>query len=521
MKTLVQMQQDELRAGPGMVDAREMLRLELLTSLEKFVKTFFKQQYGRTFQVNSHHKKIFEALQDVVDGKCKRLIINIAPRFSKTEVVVKGFIPWAFALNPKCKFMQLSYSDALVKDNAETVKSVMSLDLYKDLFPGSAPISEKGGSSYWKTKSGGEIYSASTYSQVTGRGAGAMDLTEADLAGLPDPFEGFDEKTRDVMDMIGARLNIFNGAIILDDPLKAGDADSDILRERVNFRFENTIRSRVNSRNTPIIIIMQRLHEHDLCGYLQEVEPDTWRVLSMPAIQTDPETGEEYSLWPQKLTLDDLYRMRRINPIVFERQYQQNPTPKEGLMYSDFYTYSPGELPAGRDALQRWCYVDTADTGADYLCAICFINTPTRVYVTDVLYTQEPMEKTEMQLAKMLTSNNTSDCLIESNNGGRQFARSVKAIVRTKLRNFKTVIHTFTQTKNKASRIFSNSALVNSDVAFPEGWEKRWKDFYAAIVTYSKDNKRRSVHDDAPDALTGVIEMRTRRDGRKKIYRRN
>ena len=423
MKTLAQMQQEELQVGQGIINAKEMFRLELLTSLEKFVKVFFKQQYGRTFQVNSHHKKMFEALQDVVDGKCKRLIINIAPRFSKTQVVVKGFIPWAYALNPKCKFMQLSYSDALVKDNAENIRDVMSLDLYKDLFPSAAPASDKGNVSYWKTKAGGEIYSASTYSQVTGRGAGAMDLTEADLEGLPDPFDSFDEKTREIMDMIDARLNIFNGAIILDDPLKAGDADSDVLRERVNFRFENTIRSRVNSRNTPIIIIMQRLHEHDLCGYLQEVEPDTWRVLSMPAIQTNPETGEEFSLWPEKLTLDDLYRMRRINPVVFERQYQQNPTPKEGLMYGDFCTYSPDELPAGHDALQRWCYVDTADTGSDYLCAICFINTPTRVYITDVLYTQDPMEKTEGQLARMLTANSTIHCLIESNNGGRQFAR--------------------------------------------------------------------------------------------------
>lgn len=437
-----------------------------------------------------------------------------------TELVIKSFISWAFALNPRCRFLHLSYSDILVNDNSDTVRNIMSEELYKTLFPNSALASEKGSAKRWKTKAGGELYAVSTQGQVTGFGAGAVDEEIDKMDGGNDIFV-FDDHTNEMLKMIDAKANIFQGAIVIDDPLKADDAASDLIRERINQRFENTIRNRVNSRRTPIIIIMQRLHEHDLCGYLQEIEPDTWTVLSLPVIQTDPETGEEHALWPMKHNLEELYKLREINPVVFETQYMQNPIPTEGLMYHEFRTYQNIELPSGSKANQRWCYVDTADTGSDYLCAICFINTPEMLYVIDVLYTQLPMEKTEVMLAKMLTENSITECLIESNNGGRQFARNVKRITRATLHNFKTAINTFTQTKNKAARIFSNSALVNSDVAFPENWDKKWREFYNAITTYRKDNKRRAAHDDAPDALTGVVEMHSRKAGRKKISLRN
>lgn len=382
-----------------------------------------------------------------------------------TELVIKSFISWCFALNPKCRFLHLSYSDILVNDNSDTVRNIMSEELYKTLFPNSALASEKGSAKRWKTKAGGELYAVSTQGQVTGFGAGAVDEEIDKMDGGNDIFT-FDDHTNEMLDMIDAKTNIFQGAIVIDDPLKADDAASDLIRERINQRFENTIRNRVNSRRTPIIIIMQRLHEHDLCGYLQEIEPDTWTVLSLPVIQTDPETGEEHALWPMKHNLEELYKLREINPVVFETQYMQNPIPTEGLMYHEFKTYQNIELPSGHEASQRWCYVDTADTGSDYLCAICFINTPELIYVIDILYTQEPMEKTEVLLAKMLTENSISECLIESNNGGRQFARNVKSKVRAGLHNFKTVIHTFTQTKIRLLAFFQIQPLLTQMLHF-------------------------------------------------------
>lgn len=440
------------------------------------------------------------------------------PRYSKTEVAVKSFISWCFALNPKCKFLHLSYSDLLVSDNSSTVRSIMMEPLFKTLFPDSALEKEKGSSTRWKTMKGGELYAVSTQGQVTGFGAGLVDQDTSD--------ESYDDLTFDsnlnkMLGMIGAKENIFNGAVIIDDPLKPEDAESDVVRERINTRFESTIRNRVNSRNTPIIIIMQRLHEHDLCGYLMETEPEKWTVLSLPAIQIDEDMNET-PLWPMKHTLEELHDMRRVNPLIFDTQYMQDPKPKEGLMYSEgFKTYKPEQLPVGKEAKRRWNYTDTADTGADKLCSICFIDTPEFCYVTDVLFTEAPMEVTEPKTAELFARNNTVRARIESNNGGRGFARSVKRILRVVMRNFRCAVETFTQTNNKYVRIYTQSANVMSDILMPEGWERKWPAYYNAMMSYRKDNKKRNQHDDAPDATTGVYEMHAARDNRKGIKQRN
>lgn len=520
-RTLSEMQQmtitsDNLKHSE--VNPLELLRLEMLTSFEKYTRAMFKAQYKKSFIVAEHHKKIIQALQDVVDGKMKRLIINIAPRYGKTELVIKSFISWCFALNPKSRFLHLSYSDVLVNDNSDTVRNIMQEELYTTLFPESVLESAKASAKRWKTKAGGEMYAVSTQGQVTGFGAGnvdeVLDTTAYDNLTFDDSLNG-------VMREIGAKENVFQGAIMIDDPIKPEDADSDLIRERINLRFENTIRNRTNSRNTPIIIIMQRLHEHDLCGYLQEIEPDEWTVLSIPVVQKDENTGEERALWPMKHTLEELRRMREINPLVFDTQYMQDPTPKEGLMYAEgFRTYTREQLPMGQQAMQKWNYTDTADTGADFLCSICFINTPSFVYVTDVIYTDEPMEVTEMSVPRMLDLNQTSKSLVESNNGGRSYARTIKNNLRKALHNFHCTVNWFTQTQNKASRIYSNSAQVMNDVLFPDGWERKWPKFHAALMSYRKDNKKKQ-HDDAPDCLTGVYEMHANRNRSKKIHRRN
>ena len=294
----------------------------------------------------------------------------------------------------------------------------------------------------------------------------------------------------------------FAGAIIIDDPIKPEDALSETVRERVNNRFESTIRNRVNSRNTPIIIIMQRLHEHDLCGYLQEIEPDEWTVLSLPCIYHD-EDGNEKPLWEFKHTLPELRKIEKANPYVFETQYMQNPKPAEGLMYGEFKTY---EIVPYASTMVKKNYTDTADTGSDYLCSICYVETPTGCYITDILYTQKPMEYTEPATAEMLTKHEIEICHIESNNGGRSFGRAVEAQCRI-INNYRTRFEPFTQTDNKRVRIFTRSNEVQNLIHFPVGWEHRWPEFAAHIKSFRKQQEFNS-HDDAEDALTGVIEKR-------------
>lgn len=459
------------------------LRLACLHDTLSFSRIAFKfKTHGTKFIVNEHHEKICAALNDVVSGICPRLIINIAPRYGKTELVSKMFIAYGFARNPKSKFIHLSYSDDLVLDNSKDINELMQSEFYSTLFPDATPTNTA--AKMWKTRAGGALYAVSSAGQVTGFGAGQV---ESDI-----PDERFADGG-----------NSFAGAIVIDDPLKPEDALSDVQRERVNSRFETTIRSRVNSRNTPIIIVMQRLHEHDLCGYLMENEPDKWRVLSLPCISYD-ENGNEQALWEFKHSVDELHELERVNPFVFETQYMQNPKPLEGLMYQEFRTYDT--LPVGNYRIKN--YTDTADTGADWLCSICYAEFETAMYVLDVLFTKKSMEFTEPETARMLTRNAVQFCIVESNNGGRGFRRNVEQNCR-QLGNTKTMFQDFTQSANKQVRIFSHSADVNNLVYFPAGWDYRWRDFYNAITSYRKEG--RNAHDDAPDALTGLVEHRDSR----------
>jgi predicted phage terminase large subunit-like protein len=150
-------------------------------------------------------------------------------------------------------------------------------------------------------------------------------------------------------------------------------------------------------------------------------------------------------------------------------------------------------------------YVDTADTGKDYLCAICYVETETANYITDVYYTQQAMEVTEPKTAEMLTKQATKEAVIEANNGGRGFSRSVENQCRI-MNNNLTTFKTFHQSENKQVRIFTHSAGVQNITHFPVGWDKLWPQFYRDVTNYMKVGK--NDHDDAVDALTGTFERR-------------
>lgn len=474
----------------------DIIKTWVQQSTLNFTRYLFKEMYKRKFVVGKHHELIAAALDRVLAGECTRLIINIAPRYGKTELAVKNFIAKGFALNPKARFIHLSYSDDLARDNSRGVQDILRFPAYRRLFPGTMPTSIN--TRKWWTKEGGGLYAVASGGQVTGFGAGLVDKDE-------------DNELGDEVAAIASDGSDFGGAIIIDDPIKPDDARSELIREKVNQKFETTIRNRVNSRKTPIIIIMQRLDEDDLCGYLQKLEPGEWEVLSLPVIETN-EAGEEVALWPFKHTLAELQDLREKSPWVFDTQYMQNPRPLVGLMYErEFKTYDV--LPVTKYHKIK-AYIDTADKGEDYLCAIIYVETEIGNFILDVYYTQAPMETTEPETARMLTKWAVEEAVIERNNGGEGFARNVDKNLRI-LGNRKTVIRTFHQGKNKDIRIFSHSNEVQNLTHFPAKWATLWPKFYKAITQYKKQGT--NTHDDAPDALTGTVEKRP--DGKQSVER--
>jgi predicted phage terminase large subunit-like protein len=264
-------------------------------SLYGFSRLMFKKLRHYRWMQAAHHPIICRHLEAVFQGKIKRLIINIPPRYSKTELAVVNFIAWCLAQYPDCEFITTSYSARLAASNSWKAREIVASEPYKILFPHVALRVDSSAKDEWRTTAGGCVYATGGLGTITGYGAGKH---------RPE----------------------FGGAIIIDDPHKADEARSDTMRANVIEWYQGTLQSRVNSPDTPIILIMQRLHEEDLAGWLLAGgSGEEWTHLCLPAIQEDGT-----ALWPEKHTIEVLRRMEQVSPYHFAGQYLQRPTPPEG-----------------------------------------------------------------------------------------------------------------------------------------------------------------------------------------------
>ena len=293
------------------IKEKKVLKYKLQKDLLFFFRYFFKKRYGYKANIAPHHIKICKYLQRVSDGKIKRLIINIPPRYGKTDIAVISYMAWSIANNPQAKFIHLSYSDDLALDNSSQVKEIIEMEEFQELF-GVELRKDTRSKKKWYTSKKGGVYATAAGGQVTGFGAGTSQDETKDL-----PDEWFN--------------NMFGGAIIIDDPLKPDDANSETTRNRINERYNNTIASRVNSRNTPIIVIMQRIHEDDMSGYLLNGgSGEKWTHLNIPA-----EDKDGNAIWPFKHTTEELQIIKNGSSYVYAGQYMQQPSPAGGGLFKD------------------------------------------------------------------------------------------------------------------------------------------------------------------------------------------
>jgi len=278
-----------------LTNEEKVLKIMCESDLLFFTRYIFKENHRRNFTVSPHFVLIAKRLMDVINGKTKRLIINIPPRYGKTELAVKNFIAYGLAINSQSKFIHLSYSDDLALDNSSQAKEYVESDSYQKFWQMSLKKDAQG-KKKWFNEDGGGVYATASGGAITGFGAGVSGSKE------------------------------FSGAIIIDDPLKPDDASSEAKRKAVNERYNSTIRSRVNDRETPIIVIMQRLHEEDLSGFLLDGgSGEEWEHLCLPALNENNEP-----LYPEKHSFQELEQIRQANRYNFAGQYMQHPAPEEG-----------------------------------------------------------------------------------------------------------------------------------------------------------------------------------------------
>ena len=289
--------------------------------------------------------------------------------------------------------------------------------------------------------------------------------------------------------------------IVIDDLIKNSEEayNSNVLEKHIDW-FTNTMLSRTE-KGFKLIIIMTRWASNDLAGFILSNYDDVVHI-NYKAINDDGTPLDEGTL-----SFEDFeFKTKNMAKEIVYANYQQEPIDIKGRLYNNLKTYNQLPMDSNNNLLFTAYknYTDTADTGDDYLCSICYGVYNKEAYILDVLYTKEPMEITESATAKILIENNIKEADIESNNGGRGFARAVDKHLLEKYNSNRCKVRWFHQTQNKRARILSNATWVMEHIYFPVNWADRWPEFFKAITTYQKEGKNK--HDDAPDVLTGIAE---------------
>ncbi|MNJ40284.1 Terminase-like family protein [compost metagenome] len=293
--------------------------------------------------------------------------------------------------------------------------------------------------------------------------------------------------------------------LIIDDLIKnAEEASNEATLEKHWDWFTNTMLSRLEEGGK-IIIIMTRWATGDLAGRALEhfaEEKKKVRHLTMKALQDDGTMLCEEILSRESYDM----KVRAMGEDIASANYQQIPIDIKGKLYSSFKTYERLPVDANGNSLFTgiYSYCDSADQGDDYLCNIIWGVYSKVAYVLDVIYTKEPMEITEPAVAKALFDFKVNRARIESNSGGRSFARAVRRELEDGLNSNFTDVSWFHQSKNKVARIISNAPWVMKHIYYPVNWRDKWPEYFKAMNAYQREGK--NAHDDAPDGTTGVAE---------------
>jgi len=421
---------------------------------------FYKQDRAYLKEICDTLQALWERRLFVGDKLVTNLLLQVPPRHGKSRTLT-NFSAWVLGKNNNEKVITASFNDDLAQDFSRHTRDIIAEEknlptqiVYSDIF--SASI-KQGDAAFHKWALEGQFFNykgTGIGGSITGRGGSVL---------------------------------------VVDDPVKdAETAYNEMALQKIWLWYTGTFLSRAEEGAIQIIC-MTPWAKGDLGQLGIEAEPSAWYTLSMPAC----DGGK--MLCPELLSFERYQRMKLIgDENIIAANYDMQRIDIKGRLYSGFQTYA--ELPdSGTGDVG---YVDTADEGSDYLCAILARQKGQLLYVTDVIYTQEPQEKTEVQLTDAVISNSTKSLKVESNNGGRAFARNVQRMIDAK--NSRCMVWWFHQSENKKSRILTNAPLAQSYVMFPEGWEIRWPEFYMSLMAYQEEGKNK--HDDAPDALTGLVE---------------
>lgn len=343
-------------------DTVKVLGLACLGDFKIYIKVMFYALNHKNFTFKPFHNMLISKLQDIVEGKnAKRnLMLNI-PVGSGKSLIVEMFITWVFARNISAKFCYVSHSADLIAKLSNETKEIIYTKEWASMFGHELKRSERAKLEY-SFEGGG------SRSGLTGASMGGA-ITGVDAG---NPNTGAD----------------FGGALIIDDPMDVGNANSETQKNETIRIYTDKLATRLRSEKTPIILIMQRIAVDDLAAYVEKNEPDLWDIVKIPAISQD-EKGNWSSIWPEKYPVEKMLKMAEINPTLFYSQYQQEPVISGGNLFKESM-FVRGPMPSSFDF--TFITVDTAykeKQENDYTVAAAwgcrsFSDGTKRVYLLDV-----------------------------------------------------------------------------------------------------------------------------------------
>lgn len=425
----------------------------------------------------------------------KKFMMNVPPQHGKSRTLT-NFSSWMLGKNNAERILLASYNDDTSTDFSKYTRDIIKEEkvdpddltdvIFRDIFPDT------------KLKHG-----SATFKQWA-------------LEGQHFNYKGGG---------IGGSFTSKGGTVLMiDDPIKnLEEALNENALERAWNFITGTFMSRASAEGgQPLEILnMTRWAEKDPCGRFLEDQKlyylgntpfliddqeyyfphlyafGKWLLVKMEVID-----AQGSMLCPSifgKERYDDLVAV--MPEVTLRANYHQEPVNLKGMLYQNLKTYKYNEMPAFERIIN---YTDTADEGPDFLCSICAGIYKGEAWILDVYYTQAGMEITEPATADLLVRNSVNKSTIESNNGGRGFARNVDRLMWENHKTRRVQVKWFHQSKNKMARILTSSTFIMNHIYFPEDWNKRWPEFYKSIKGFVKDGK--NIHDDAEDALTGIAE---------------
>ena len=403
---------------------------------------------------------IAEIYQSIKEGKLKKVSISIWPRSGKSYIT-SLFCAWMLGLNPSGSIMRNSYSELLAYKFSYDVRNIVISDRFKDVFPNVQLSDNKGAVTGWNLKTAKQVsyFCAGVGGSITGFGCNLL--------------------------------------AILDDPVKnIEEAMSETVLEKKWDWFTSTHNSRLES-DCPEIHIATRWSKGDIIGRLKEKKYFD-RSIDLPALVNGKSSCEE------SISTERLLKIKSLTTdAIFEAEYQQSPIEVSGTLFppDQLKWFDISELPPNPSGIVAVC--DIADEGDDDLSFPVGYVYGSDVYIVDVVFTKEPVEVTEVQVAGSIIKNKIQRALFESNAGGKLYAMNIGKRI---YGSSQCSIEWKPSTTNKETRIFVRSGQVKRDFHFRKdtGRSEQYDRFIAGFISYIIG---KSKHDDAPDSITLMSEM--------------